>query len=210
MVLLRRAVAERGEGESQHLGIAIAEGDLLREREVEGMPLCRQFFAIQDFQRSDIYGWHHVVGLDLIWPESVETAGASEIDASVACLQGRIRLELFTDESVVQGETLQLFGFVLHDTAFGGEPESSVILNDAHHVVAGNIERYAHKKVFLLVIKTESAHRTYPQASALIHRCTVHLVVWNRMLVFCVMPVNPELFVTCRISQQPAALSGKP
>ena len=82
-----------------------------------------------------------MVGLDLIGVEDVKAAGAAEEDAPVTGLDTGVRLELFTDKSVVKGKPLHaLIGDILHDATFGGQPERPVVLNDAHNVLARRVE----------------------------------------------------------------------
>ena len=84
-----------------------------------------------------------MVGFDLIRIEGIEATGAAEEDTPVTGLDAGVRLELFTDKSVVKGKPLHaLIGDIFHDATFGGQPERPVVLNDAHNVLARRVKFY--------------------------------------------------------------------
>ena len=60
------------------------------------------------------------------------------------------------------------------------------------------------------IVAAESADRTYPEPSALIHERTVHLVAGQRVLVAVIVLVLLELLVLHAIAPQTVALGGYP
>ena len=104
-----------------------------------------------------------------------------------------------------------LYGFaVFYDAPFCREPQSPVVLDDAHDVAAGHIESHQVETVLLLVISAEATEGAYPQPSALIHHTAVHLVIGQSMLIAFLVLVLVQCFLLDVVVPESVALCRNP
>ena len=139
---------------------------------------------IQHTHRGDIHRGHHSISLDLIREETVEATCRAEIYSSVAGFISTIGQELFAYKSVMERKPLYaLFGNIFHDATLSGEPQGTIVLDDAHDILTWHIEKHAFETAMGLVVGAQSSEGANPEFPLLVYQAAVHLVVRQCALV---------------------------